>query len=48
MEESDYIIVINKDKLASLFNVVDLGIGADFSKVIPLLTQKLHKAQTKL
>ncbi len=47
MEESDYIIAINKDKFAPIFNVADLGIVADLSKVIPLLTQKLQKAQTK-
>ncbi len=47
MEESDYIIVMNKDKFAPIFNVADLGIVADLSKVVSLLTQKLHKAQTK-
>lgn len=47
MEESEFIIAINKDKFAPIFNVADLGIVADLTKVIPLLTQKLQKAQMK-
>lgn len=47
MEESDYIIAINKDKFAPIFQVADLGIVADLTKVVPLLTQKLQKAQMK-
>ncbi len=47
MEESDYIIAINKDKFAPIFHVADLGIVADLTKVVPLLTQKLQKAQMK-
>ncbi len=43
MEESDYIIAINKDKFAPIFNVADLGIVGDVRKIIPLLTEKLKK-----
>lgn len=41
MEESEYIIAINKDKFAPIFNIADLGIVADLKKVVPILTQKL-------
>lgn len=41
MEESEYIIAINKDKYAPIFNVADLGIVGDVRKIVPLLTEKL-------
>ncbi len=43
MEESEYIIAINKDKFAPIFSVADLGIVGDLNKIIPILTQKLAK-----
>lgn len=43
MEESEYIIAINKDKFAPIFNVADLGIVGDVRKIVPLLTEKLKK-----
>jgi electron transfer flavoprotein alpha subunit len=43
MEESGYIIAINKDKNAPIFQTADLGIVGDESKIIPLLTEKLSK-----
>ncbi|MEG1555349.1 MAG: electron transfer flavoprotein subunit alpha/FixB family protein, partial [Bacteroidales bacterium] len=43
MEESDFIIAINKDKYAPIFNVSDLGIVGDVNKVVPLLTERLAK-----
>lgn len=43
MEESDFIIAINKDKYAPIFNVADLGIVGDVSKIVPLLTEKLRR-----
>ena len=43
MEESEYIIAINKDKFAPIFNVADLGIGGDVRKIVPLLTDKLKR-----
>lgn len=42
MEESEYIIAVNKDKFAPIFSVADLGIVADLQKVVPLLTQRLR------
>lgn len=41
MEESDYIIAINKDKFAPIFGVADLGIVGDLCQIVPLLTQRL-------
>ena len=43
MEESDYIIAVNRDKEAPIFNVADLGIVGDLHKIVPLLTEKLEK-----
>ncbi len=47
MEESDFIIAINKDKFAPIFNVADLGIVGDVNKVIPALTERLVKELEK-
>lgn len=43
MEESEFIIAVNKDKDAPIFQVADLGIVADLHKVVPLLTERLAK-----
>jgi len=43
MEESEYIIAINKDKFAPIFNVADVGIVGDVRKIVPLLTEKLKR-----
>ena len=43
MEESEYIIAINKDKFAPIFYVADLGIVGDVRKIVPLLTEKLKR-----
>ena len=47
MEESDFIIAINKDKFAPIFGVADVGIVGDVHKIIPMLTEKLSKMVTK-
>ncbi len=47
MEESEYIIAINKDKYAPIFQVSDLGIVGDASKIVPLLTQRLREEMLK-
>ena len=43
MVESDFIIAVNKDKYAPIFNAADLGIVGDVNKIIPLLTEKLRR-----
>lgn len=43
MEESEYIIAINSDKDAHIFNICDLGIIGDVNKIIPLLNKELNK-----
>ncbi len=42
MEESDFIIAINKDKFAPIFQVADLGVVGDLHKIVPILTAKLR------
>lgn len=45
MEESEYIIAINKDKFAPIFSVADLGIVGDLNKIVPMLTERLKNMQ---
>lgn len=47
MEGSDYIIAVNKDKYAPIFEVADLGIVCDLKKVVPALVEKLKKEQAR-
>ena len=44
MEESEYIVAINKDKDAPIFGIADLGIVGDANKIAPLLAEELKKA----
>lgn len=43
MEESDFIVAINKDKYAPIFQVADLGIVGDVKQIIPLLNERLKE-----
>lgn len=47
MEESDFIIAVNKDKDAPIFSNADLGIVGDASKVVPLITEEIRKVKAK-
>lgn len=43
MEESEYIIAVNKDRFAPIFSVADLGIVGDLHKILPILTEEIRK-----
>lgn len=43
MEESEFIIAINKDRFAPIFSVADLGIVGDLNKILPILTEEIRK-----
>lgn len=43
MENSDYIIAINSDKTAPIFNVCDLGIVGDVKQIVPLLKEEISR-----
>jgi electron transfer flavoprotein alpha subunit len=44
METSDYIIAVNKDKYAPIFQIADLGIVGDLHQIVLLLTERLKKS----
>ena len=46
MEESEYIIAVNKDKYAPIFSNADLGIVGDVNKIIPALIAELKKQKS--
>ncbi len=45
MEESDYIIAVNKDKYAPIFQSADLGLVGNVNQIVPLLIEKLQKSK---
>jgi electron transfer flavoprotein alpha subunit len=47
MQDSDYIIAINKDKTAPVFEVANLGIVGDVFEIIPSLIEKLRQSGAK-
>ncbi len=46
MQESDYIIAINKDETAPIFDVADYGVVGDLNKILPILTEQINAAKT--
>ncbi|CAH2212309.1 electron transfer flavoprotein subunit alpha/FixB family protein [Tepidibacter aestuarii] len=47
MEDSEFIIAINKNKEAAIFDVADLGIVCDVNKVIPCLIEEIKSHKLK-
>ena len=41
MEESDFIVAVNKDKSAAIFNVAQLGVVGDAMKILPYLEKEI-------
>jgi len=47
MEESEFIIAINKDNEAPIFEISDLGIVGDLHDIVPKLTEEINKYKNK-
>jgi electron transfer flavoprotein alpha subunit len=45
MSSSKYIVAINKDKDAPIFNVADYGIAGDVLEVLSVLTEEISKVR---
>jgi electron transfer flavoprotein alpha subunit len=45
MSSSKYIVAVNKDKEAPIFNIADYGIAGDVFEVLPALTQEIKKVK---
>ena len=43
MESSEYIVAINKEESAPIFDVADLGIVGDVNAILPKLTEAIRK-----
>lgn len=47
MENSEYIIAVNKDKSAPIFQVADIGVVADLNQLLPALNKLIKKEKNK-
>jgi electron transfer flavoprotein alpha subunit len=48
MQDSNYIIAINKDATAPIFEVAHLGIVGDALEIVPALTQRLQETKAEI
>lgn len=47
MENSGYIVAINKDRGASIFEVADVGVVGDVNQILPLLIKRIAEEKAK-
>ena len=45
MEESEFIVAVNKDETAPIFDVADIGIVGDLNKIVPAVIEELKIAK---